>query len=84
MDEWNNVQDQPGSTNEADYLTTTVSSGDGAYTIPASYFLGPMNRYNTLDVLIISDKSQIIKKPFLSGSAVSCNRTGMYRIKVTH
>lgn len=83
MDEWNNVQDQPGSMDEADYLMTAVSSGDGAYTIPASYFLGPVNRYNTLDVLIISEKSQIIKKPFLSGSTISCKRTGMYRIKVT-
>ncbi len=84
MDEWNNVRDEPGSADEADYLTTAVSSGDGAYTIPESYFLGPMNPYNTLNVLIMSAKSQIIGKPFLSGSAISSNRTGMYRIKVTH
>ena len=84
MDEWNNVRDEPGRADEADYLTTAGSSGDGAYTIPESYFLGPIKQYNTLNVLIMSEKSQIIRKPFLSGSAISSNRTGMYRIKVTH
>ena len=82
-DAWGNVQFEGGSPDEADYLKTTIGSGQGTYTLPDSYFRGPLFHFNTLELLLSSEKSLRIKKPFLEGSAISCHRTGMYRIEVT-
>lgn len=82
-DAWGNVLFEGGSPNEADYLKTAIGSGKGTYTIPIGYFRGPLHPYNTLELLLRSEKSLRIKKPFLEGSVISCNRTGMYRIEVT-
>ncbi|GAB2559714.1 hypothetical protein GCM10027190_06940 [Spirosoma areae] len=83
-DEWNNVHYDGSSPDQADYLTTAVGSGQGDYTVPVSYFQGPMNPFNTLEVLIASEKSVKVNKPFLDGSALSSSRTSMYRIEVTN
>lgn len=63
---------------EADYLTVAVGLGQGAYTIPTAYFMG----VNTLDVLIALENSVTGNNAFMKGSAISSNRTGMYRIAI--
>ncbi|MFD2574246.1 hypothetical protein ACFSUS_26665 [Spirosoma soli] len=82
VDPWRHVQYEGGSTEEADYLSTEVSSGQGAYTIPAAYFQGPTSRFNTLDVMVTSEKVINIDNVFRSGSSISSNRRGFYRIGI--
>jgi len=83
-DQWNNVQYERGSTEEADYLTASIGSGDGAYTIPTSYFQGPLKSFNTLDILVDSEKRQKANQPFLNGSSLCSRRTGRYRLALTN
>lgn len=83
-DAWKNVVYEGGSPNEADYLTTILKSGAGDYVIPATYFQGPTKAFNTLELLLISEKSLSVGKPFLAGSTISSSRTGLYRIDLTN
>ncbi|MCY7359026.1 MAG: hypothetical protein LH609_16520 [Rudanella sp.] len=52
------------------------------YTIPVSYFEGPLKRFNTLEVQIDSEKNQLIRKPFREGSVISSINSTLYRIDV--
>jgi hypothetical protein len=84
FDQWENVHYEGGSADEADYVSTTIGSGSGVYTVPLSYFKGPMKQFNTLDILINSEKSLDVDGPFLKGSTISNNRRGLYRVAVTN
>ncbi|WP_420148799.1 hypothetical protein [Spirosoma sp.] len=83
-DEWNNTYEEQGSVNEADYLTTFVGSGSETYTVPVSYFQGPLAQFNTLIVIIDAEKQLDIKKPFLEGSSITSRRINTYQIEVTN
>jgi hypothetical protein len=83
VDKWGSVQYEQGSADEADYLNTTVGSGEGAYTIPESYFEGPLPSFNTLDLFIDSEKNVDADGAFLEGSALTSSRRGIYRVTIT-
>lgn len=82
-DQWSNLLAEPGSANEADYLAIPIGAGEQEYTIPLSFFEGPLTRFNTLEVQIDSEKSLIIPKPFRAGSVISSVNTTLYRIELT-
>ncbi|WP_460978110.1 hypothetical protein [Spirosoma knui] len=84
VDPWGHVQYERGSADDADYLSTHIGSGQGTFTIPESYFKGPLQRFNTLDLLVDSEKNVKADDPFLAGSAITSSRRGMYRIAITN
>ncbi|MFD2932779.1 hypothetical protein [Spirosoma flavum] len=83
-DKWNTVQYERSSTQESDYLSTSIRSGNGSYTIPLSYLRGDTKPFNTVDILVDSEKRQKAASPFLSGSTISSRRTGRYRLALTN
>lgn len=82
-DLWNNLSNEDGSANKADYLAIPIGAGEGAYTVPQSYFDGPLKRFNALELQIDSEKNQIANKPFREGSVISSVTSTLYRIEVT-
>lgn len=83
VDQWGNVQFERGSTDASDYLTIPAESGKGAYTLPVSYLKKSQNPFNTLDILIDSQKNLEADGPFLKGSTLSSNRRNLYQVALT-
>lgn len=82
-DLWNTLPPEPGNTGKADYLVIPIGAGDEHYTIPLSYFEGPLTRFTNLDLQIDSEKNLIVAKPFREGSVISSVNTTLYRIEMT-
>ena len=82
-DLWNDLSPEQGSADKADYLAIPIGAGDENYTIPLSYFEGPLAQFNCLDLQIDSEKNLLVTKPFREGSVISSVNTTLYRIEAT-
>ncbi|GAB4022808.1 hypothetical protein [Spirosoma koreense] len=79
-DRWGYLHEETGSTDQADYLTLNVSTGNGSYTIPRTYFEGPQRRFTALGMLLTSTKRTDLSQPFREGSSLTSERVVHYRI----
>lgn len=81
-DKWGYTVKEGGSSDQADYITLKIGSGNGSHMIPRSYFEGPQTRFNALSLMLNSTKTVNVSRPFLNGSSLSSERTRLYRIEL--
>lgn len=82
QDKWGYPVKEAGSSDQADYITLNIGSGNGSHMIPLSYFEGPQTRFNALSLMLNSTKTIDVGHYFLKGSSLSSERTRLYRIEL--
>lgn len=79
---WGYTETADGSGDEADYITVPITSAEGSFTVPVTYFRGPQEQFTALSLLLTTTETVKADSRFLAGSTISSTSDALYRIEM--